>query len=51
MPKVVERCVKEVKKKGHSSSSSWAICNASHNKKMAKEKMHHGNKGKSRGGR
>lgn len=28
MPKKLERCVKKVSAKGHSKSSSYAICNA-----------------------
>lgn len=38
MPKKIERCVKEVEKKGHDKSSSYAICNASINKGKKKTK-------------
>lgn len=36
MPKVLDRCVKKVKKKGHSESSAYAICSKSTGWKRAK---------------
>ena len=45
MPKVVERCVKKVKKtikprnpKQTKESAAWGVCTASHKKKLAKRK-------------
>ncbi|MFQ5606320.1 MAG: hypothetical protein ACE5GA_00110 [Candidatus Zixiibacteriota bacterium] len=37
-PAKLERCVNKVRKKGHSKSSAFAICNASLNKKKRKKK-------------
>jgi len=38
MPKKLERCVKDVKKQGKSSSSAWAICQHSVMGKGGKKK-------------
>lgn len=38
MPAKLERCVKQVKKKGHRKSSAYAICNASIKKKKSGKK-------------
>lgn len=38
MPAKLDRCVKKLKKKGKSSRSAWAICNASVMKNSKKKK-------------
>ena len=38
MPKKLERCVKEVKKKSGNKVNAWAVCKASMNKSKKKTK-------------
>ena len=38
MPKKLERCVKDVKKKSGNKVNAWAVCTAAINKKKSKKK-------------